>query len=242
MMKEITILAVLLIVLVSGCVDNANQLGVICNDPYIQKGTECCLDTNSNSICDSDESSTETPSEKQNNTTINNTPTPQEQPDSIKECYIYDELFKDWNRVFAMLCTSDEECSGAISQLFGQDMSGFCRDTTFTRAIQNNDYLYCSSDQSCYDQLLLTQVIQHLETTNSPYTEKIKTTTKCIEGFCEVTTGTQTSLSTTMTTEDILDENMTTIGYVEKHCRPSGYCVEIENLYDYEYVYEPSYQ
>jgi len=33
---------------------------VICNKPYMIKGTECCLDSNANGICDADEGTTQT--------------------------------------------------------------------------------------------------------------------------------------------------------------------------------------
>jgi len=44
---------VFLVLAVSGCVQN--QQGPVCNPPYIAKGYDCCLDTNANNICDSDE-------------------------------------------------------------------------------------------------------------------------------------------------------------------------------------------
>src|SRR3989344_8834757 len=48
-----------LIVLISGCgqtqtIQPKTQTSV-CNSPYIQVGTSCCIDQNSNSICDNDE-------------------------------------------------------------------------------------------------------------------------------------------------------------------------------------------
>jgi hypothetical protein len=46
------IAAVFLVVLVSGC----STTQIACNPPYIVKGSGCCLDQNSNAICDSDES------------------------------------------------------------------------------------------------------------------------------------------------------------------------------------------
>ena len=60
-------LSLLLVLFISGCgtgevvKDIENQ--VVCNKPYILVGTECCLDQNDNSICDTDESQspTETP-------------------------------------------------------------------------------------------------------------------------------------------------------------------------------------
>ena len=50
-MKYIIISLVLILTLIlSGC---GNQ--TTCNQPYIKVGNECCLDQNSNNICDSDE-------------------------------------------------------------------------------------------------------------------------------------------------------------------------------------------
>lgn len=48
-MKKILFFAVLLLVFIYGC----NQ--VVCNTPYIQVGNGCCLDADSNKICDKDE-------------------------------------------------------------------------------------------------------------------------------------------------------------------------------------------
>lgn len=50
-------LGVILVMIVSGCTQ-----GPVCNNPYIIKGSQCCLDHNNNSICDSDESSVVEPS------------------------------------------------------------------------------------------------------------------------------------------------------------------------------------
>ncbi|MFA5888476.1 MAG: hypothetical protein WC852_07245 [Candidatus Nanoarchaeia archaeon] len=57
MNKQILILILGVIILVfSGCTQK-----VICNKPYIQMGSECCLDQDGNNICDKDEIRTSTP-------------------------------------------------------------------------------------------------------------------------------------------------------------------------------------
>jgi len=48
-------LLVLAILVLAGCTT------VICNPPYIQMGNACCLDSNNNGICDSDEPAPEQP-------------------------------------------------------------------------------------------------------------------------------------------------------------------------------------
>src|SRR3989338_7559755 len=62
--KENLLLGVILIVIIfiSGCTIPSNLTGQsqnatqpVCNKPYILVGTSCCLDTNNNDICDSDE-------------------------------------------------------------------------------------------------------------------------------------------------------------------------------------------
>ena len=50
--------AVVAIVLVSGCI---GQAGVTCDPPNVLINSKCCLDTNSNGICDSDETQTQEP-------------------------------------------------------------------------------------------------------------------------------------------------------------------------------------
>lgn len=55
--------AIIGIVLISGCITEDNRSSklnqetksVTCNPPYIEVGTSCCLDQNSNNICDKDE-------------------------------------------------------------------------------------------------------------------------------------------------------------------------------------------
>ncbi|MDA3836342.1 MAG: hypothetical protein PF542_01855 [Nanoarchaeota archaeon] len=51
---SIVAIVVLAIVLISNS-NNNPQNEIICNSPYIKVGIECCLDQNSNSICDRDE-------------------------------------------------------------------------------------------------------------------------------------------------------------------------------------------
>ncbi|MBT3835687.1 thioredoxin domain-containing protein [Candidatus Woesearchaeota archaeon] len=52
-MKKVLFVITLLaaVIFIAGCTGGE----VVCNDPYIQVGAECCLDKNSNNICDSDE-------------------------------------------------------------------------------------------------------------------------------------------------------------------------------------------
>ena len=46
-------MVLILLLVIAGC---SNQL--TCNEPYIIKGLECCLDVNSDKICDSDQNIT----------------------------------------------------------------------------------------------------------------------------------------------------------------------------------------
>lgn len=63
MKKIILVIILILVVLLSGCTDkdeagtdkSSTEQEELCSSPYIQVGTECCLDQNSNNICDSDE-------------------------------------------------------------------------------------------------------------------------------------------------------------------------------------------
>lgn len=52
-MKWLIAILILAIFLIAGCVQQ--NTGIVCNSPYIRNGAGCCLDINSNSICDSDE-------------------------------------------------------------------------------------------------------------------------------------------------------------------------------------------
>ncbi|MBU4501162.1 MAG: hypothetical protein KKA79_01105 [Nanoarchaeota archaeon] len=55
MRKIISILLVLAILALSGCGGGMTGGAVVCNQPYILVGQDCCLDENDNSICDKDE-------------------------------------------------------------------------------------------------------------------------------------------------------------------------------------------
>ena len=66
-MKKLMILLIASVLFISGCnvdeklvsnvvKENIDQI-VVCNEPYIRYASECCLDANSNKICDRDESS-----------------------------------------------------------------------------------------------------------------------------------------------------------------------------------------
>jgi len=55
--KKILLLGIAIAtIFISGCVQQSKQETIICNSPYMKVGTECCLDQNSNNICDKDES------------------------------------------------------------------------------------------------------------------------------------------------------------------------------------------
>ncbi len=58
-MKKVIILTAGLILFLAGCVQEP-----VCNDPYILVGYDCCLDEDSNGVCDTDEKHNET-SEKE---------------------------------------------------------------------------------------------------------------------------------------------------------------------------------
>ncbi|MFC1454867.1 hypothetical protein ACFLQI_02135 [Candidatus Undinarchaeota archaeon] len=61
----IVFVSLFLVLAASGCTGDTPFIEItgagddpICNPPYILVGTECCLDTNNNAICDGDESTT----------------------------------------------------------------------------------------------------------------------------------------------------------------------------------------
>lgn len=61
MKKTLLLIPILVaVVVISGCTQTGEVVNQpICNDPYIAYDTGCCLDQNSNAICDSDESNDE---------------------------------------------------------------------------------------------------------------------------------------------------------------------------------------
>lgn len=56
-MRLIYIVAIsfLVLILINACTQGTTQEEIVCNPPYIQVGTSCCLDGNNNQICDTDE-------------------------------------------------------------------------------------------------------------------------------------------------------------------------------------------
>ena len=58
-MTKIPVLILGLIILLSGCLNfsgpSKDKDKIVCNEPYIRIGNECCLDKDSNKICDKDE-------------------------------------------------------------------------------------------------------------------------------------------------------------------------------------------
>ena len=65
-MKWLIIILILSIVLIAGCTQNT---GIVCNAPYIRHEAGCCLDTNDNKICDSDETTNQSSQINQTNQT-----------------------------------------------------------------------------------------------------------------------------------------------------------------------------
>ncbi|MFH1125511.1 MAG: hypothetical protein V1703_00150 [Candidatus Altiarchaeota archaeon] len=70
-MKGILVILVVLVLLAAGCiccstngskstttVKKTTTIPMVCNKPYLVKGSECCLDINDNKICDSEETTT----------------------------------------------------------------------------------------------------------------------------------------------------------------------------------------
>src|SRR3989344_6180931 len=55
MRKGILIVLVFSLLLIAAC-----KVKLVCNEPYIPYGTDCCLDQNGNKICDKDEAAATT--------------------------------------------------------------------------------------------------------------------------------------------------------------------------------------
>ncbi|MFV2041027.1 MAG: hypothetical protein ACC644_03450, partial [Candidatus Hydrothermarchaeales archaeon] len=80
----VLLLVLALVLAASGCLsinggpagDTSPSVNVVCNQPYIVDGSECCLDRNSNSLCDNQESTPPPPQ----TTAAPATPPPQTQP------------------------------------------------------------------------------------------------------------------------------------------------------------------
>lgn len=54
-MKTSVMVLMLLALFLVGCTAAPTNSGIVCNAPYIQVGTACCIDQNGNSVCDADE-------------------------------------------------------------------------------------------------------------------------------------------------------------------------------------------
>ncbi len=96
-MKKVLFVITLLatVIFIAGCTGGE----VVCNDPYIQVGAECCLDKNSNKICDSDEGGAAP------------TPTPEPIPTVDMKGLLDDDAVKgDKNAPITIVEWSDYEC------------------------------------------------------------------------------------------------------------------------------------
>jgi len=84
----VVIVVLVLWVVIANLGDNK----VVCNYPYIQVGESCCLDENSNNICDNDELSQQNTNTNQQGSSNNNEPTCYEQqvPYQEEECSMKD--------------------------------------------------------------------------------------------------------------------------------------------------------
>ena len=95
-MKKVLFVITLLaaVIFIAGCTGGE----VVCNDPYIQVGSECCLDQNSNNICDSDEGGA--------------APTPEPPAPTIKMSDVVDDdaVKGDANAPVTIVEWSDYEC------------------------------------------------------------------------------------------------------------------------------------
>ena len=56
---KLLILAIIGVIVISGCIQQSEQEIVTCNSPYIKIGNSCCLDRDSNTICDNDQTASE---------------------------------------------------------------------------------------------------------------------------------------------------------------------------------------
>jgi len=169
----IIVLTIIGIILISGCVRESKKETVTCNSPYIKVGTTCCLDQNSNNICDKDEAPTQTQRQEQK-----------------PQTYCGDDI-----------CQSDESCSSCPSDCgecapppkkYGENQIAGCEEeyiqigkgTKTTRdecyryhGIKEENYFYCdqirgqSEKNYCYYQVAQlrknTYVCELISTTTS---------------------------------------------------------------------------
>jgi hypothetical protein len=109
--------------------ERISEKAVVCNEPYIRIGVECCLDTNGNNICDSDESEA---------TEI------QDSTDEIPETIVAEPS----NPTCTHACRSDE-CVGLELYQCSFDESTGCNIQTNLGKIQYKCNVGCTSDADC---------------------------------------------------------------------------------------------
>ncbi len=144
-MKGLMLLSLALIsaVLISGCIQQP-----VCNKPYILVGTSCCLDTNNNDICDSDDQQ----AIGQENEEITG--------ETIKECMTLMPKFSTQVGYVGIgkLCNLSQECVDYYSEEIVSDSGGnleisfeipefICADTKWKNVTGTG----CSSDKSCWE-------------------------------------------------------------------------------------------
>lgn len=139
MKPQILALAALLALIAIGA-NGCSQAKLVCNTPYIQVGSECCLDKNSNKICDKDEEIKIEIKESQI-------------PEDIKEC-----VANDFG--LASFCNTTDDCfKSELVKLIVREAPEFkdlifCESSSYKR-IGNEDsegkinFMQCATKQDC---------------------------------------------------------------------------------------------
>jgi len=176
MKKQIWLLAILLIPIVmatSGC----SHTTVVCNNPYIQVGTDCCLDKDSNGICDNDED-------------------PVQVVEEVEEKVLRECLNKGKGEIsgFYKLCESRQECVEYLISDVGESFSDLgidlnnveCVETAFVRLLNSRGPISCSSDGFCHGLFEIDE--NTFEEIRSPkvVADSMREMLICDGGFCAV--------------------------------------------------------
>ena len=144
-----------LFLFVAGCVGD----NVVCNKPYIRVGNTCCLDLNSNNICDEDEKNLNLTEESQSSPPSQSVTETQSEGSVFKECKAYDEETDTWLGSF-ILCRDKQDCYEYFQTLhqYHPDVEipklMECVETSFKKVEdENGEFISCNTKLECFEKI-----------------------------------------------------------------------------------------
>ena len=145
-MKLGSVFFVALIVLLASCSSAPEQ--VVCNKPYIQVGSQCCLDQNDNSICDSDETVIDAQPEEENTEEVAENPVEEIKltaQDKLEATNFAQRLSRNWEKnewseIYAVILDEEKEVVSEKEFVFFMDIVSVYSKAKYDQDFQDKLY------------------------------------------------------------------------------------------------------